>query len=259
MNRYLFLFFIFGISNLEAQIKYSDLLKGRVTSNDSISVESIHVINKTRGSATITDNKGIFEIYSSINDTLIFSAVQFRIKIIIINNKILESKEIVIPLERYVNRLSEVIVKPHKLSGDLYKDFENSGVKPINFYNSGVPGYTGTRKEKIITKKQLIISAILLPLTGQIPIEPLYKHISGYYKTLKKKRKLDTEFDVVVNLIKFYGIDFFIETYDLKEDDVYEFVSGTYENFPLRQSFKRNEHNIVMEYFEKNHMRVLKN
>tara|TARA_B100000795_G_scaffold75638_1_gene53738 strand:+ start:886 stop:1560 length:675 start_codon:yes stop_codon:yes gene_type:complete len=222
-----------------------------------MSIGSIHVINKTRGSATITDDKGRFEIYSSINDTLLFSAIQFRVKIIVVNNQILKSKEIVVPLESFVNRLSEVIVKPHNLSGDLYKDFENSGVKPINFYNSGIPGFAGTRKEKIITKKQLIISTLLLPLTGSIPIEPIYKHISGYYKTLKKKRKLDTEFDVVANLIKFYGVDFFVETYELKEDEVYEFVSGTYENFPLRQSFKRNEHNLVMEYFEKNQIRVI--
>jgi len=257
MNRHLFLFFIFVMSNLCAQIKYSDLLKGRVSSNESMSIGSIHVINKTRGSATITDDKGRFEIYSSINDTLLFSAIQFRVKIIVVNNQILKSKEIVVPLESFVNRLSEVIVKPHNLSGDLYKDFENSGVKPINFYNSGIPGFAGTRKEKIITKKQLIISTLLLPLTGSIPIEPIYKHISGYYKTLKKKRKLDTEFDVVANLIKFYGVDFFVETYELKEDEVYEFVSGTYENFPLRQSFKRNEHNLVMEYFEKNQIRVI--
>ena len=60
-------------------------------------------------------------------------------------------------------------------------------------------------------------------------------------------------------LIKFYGIDYFIETYEVTEDKVYEFVSGTYENFPLKQSFKRNEHNKVMEYFDQNHIRVLSN
>lgn len=259
MNRYLFFFFVFIISNLGAQIKYSNLLKGRVTSTDSISIGSIHVINKTRGSATITDERGYFEIFSSTNDTLLFSAIQFRVKIIIVNNQILESEEIVVPLEKFINRLSEVIVRPHNLSGDLYKDLENSAVTPINFYSSGIPGFTGTRKEKIVTEKQLIVGLLLLPVSGSLPIEPIYKHLSGYYKDLKKKRKLDVEFDVVANLIRFYGIDFFVENYGLNEDEVYEFVSGTYENFPLRESFKRNEHNIVIEYFEKNHLRTLKN
>ena len=192
-------------------------------------------------------------------DTIIISAIQFSIKILVVNDEMLESEEILIPLEKFVNKLSEVIVRPHNLSGDLFKDFENSGVKPINFYNRGIPGFTGTRKEKIVTKKQLIISALLFPLTGSIPIDPIYKHISGYYKVLKKKRKLDVEFDIIENLIKFYGLDYFIETFDVSEDEVYEFVSGTYINYPLRETFNRNEHNKVMKYFEQNKLRVLNN
>ena len=81
--------------------------------------------------------------------------------------------------------------------------------------------------------------------------------VMGYYKRLKKKRKLDIEFKDVANLIKFYGIDYFIQTYKVTEDEVYEFVSGTYENFPVRQSFKKNEHNKIMKYFEENHLRIL--
>ena len=259
MNRFLFLFFILGILNVNAQIKNSSLLKGRVSTNDSISISSIHVINKTRGSATITNDDGYFEIFSTVKDTIIISAIQFSVKIIVVNNEMLDSKEIVIPLEEFINQLSEVIVKPHNLSGDLFKDFENSGVKAINFYNMGIPGFKGKRKEKIVSSKSLIMSTIFLPLGGSVDIEAVYKHVSGYYKRLKKKRKLDIEFDVVANLIKFYGIDYFIETYEVTEDKVYEFVSGTYENFPLKQSFKRNEHNKVMEYFDQNHIRVLSN
>ena len=259
MLRLFFLVLILEIANVNAQDNNSSLLKGRVSTSDSVSIGSIHVINKTRGSATITDEKGYFQIFSSTNDTLLFSAVQFRIKIIVVNNKILESEEIVVPLEKFINRLSEVIVKPHNLSGDLYEDLENSAVDPINFYSFGIPGFKGTRKEKIVTKKQLILTTLFFPLTGSIPIEPIYKHISGYYKRLERKRELDIEFDIVTNLIKFYGIDFFINTYELKEEEIYEFVTATYENFPIEESFKRNEHNKIINYFNKNQTRILKN
>ena len=258
MNRLVLIFFLFGLLKLNAQIKNSSLIKGRVTSIDSTSIGSIHVINKTRGSATITDDEGNFEIYSSINDTLIFSAIQYKIKALVINNEIIGSKAIVVPLDQMVNELSEVVVRPHNLSGDLFKDFENSGVKPINFYSFGIPGFKGTRQEKIVTKKQLILNTIFLPLTGSIPIEPIYKHISGYYKRLERKRELDVEFDIVANLIKFYGIDFFINTYEIDESEIYEFVTATYENFPLRESFKRDEHNKVMRFFKENQIRTSK-
>ena len=145
------------------------------------------------------------------------------------------------------------------MSGDLYEDLENSAVDPINFYSFGIPGFKGTRKEKIVTKKQLILTTLFFPLTGSIPIEPIYKHISGYYKRLERKRELDIEFDIVTNLIKFYGIDFFINTYELKEEEIYEFVTATYENFPVEESFKRNEHNKIINYFNKNQTRILKN
>ena len=257
MNRILFLFLISGFSNLNAQIINSSLLKGRVSSNDSISISSIHVINKTRGSATITDDNGYFEIFSSTSDTLLFSAVQLSVKIIIVSNEMLASKEVLVSLEEFINKLSEVVVSPHNLSGDLYKDFEKSAVKPINFYNLGIPGFKGTRKEKIVSSKTLITNTIFLPLGAPVDIEAIYKHVSGYYKRLKKKRKLDIEFKDVANLIKFYGIDYFIQTYKVTEDEVYEFVSGTYENFPVRQSFKKNEHNKIMKYFEENHLRIL--
>ncbi len=257
MNRILFLFLISGFSNLNAQIINSSLLKGRVSSNDSISISSIHVINKTRGSATITDDNGYFEIFSSTSDTLLFSAVQLSVKIIIVSNEMLASKEVLVSLEEFINKLSEVVVSPHNLSGDLYKDFEKSGVKPINFYNLGIPGFKGTRKEKIVSSKTLIMNTIFLPLGAPVDIEAIYKHVSGYYKRLKKKRKLDIEFKDVANLIKFYGIDYFIQSYKVTEDEVYEFVSGTYENFPVRQSFKKNEHNKIMKYFEENNLRIL--
>ena len=83
MLRLFFLVLIFEIANVNAQDNNSSLLKGRVSTSDSVSIGSIHVINKTRGSATITDEKGYFQIFSSTNDTLLFSAVQFRIKIIV--------------------------------------------------------------------------------------------------------------------------------------------------------------------------------
>ena len=50
-----------------------------------------------------------------------------------------------------------------------------------------------------------------------------------------------------------------METYHITEDEVYEFVSGAYNNFPVRESFKRNEHNKIMNFFQKNQSRISNN
>ena len=196
---------------------------------------------------------GYFEIYSSIEDTIIFSSVQYKLKFIVISAEMLESEKIIIPLEVFVNELDEVIVKPHNLSGNLFKDIANSKSKPINFYNLGIPGFIGTRKEKVISPASIIATSIL---SGNIPIEPIYKHISGYYKNLKKKRNLEIDFDLISNLIKFYGIDYFIMSFGIKEDEIYDFVSGSYVNYPIKETFLNNEHNKVISYFEDNYERI---
>tara|TARA_B100000686_G_scaffold355369_1_gene473675 strand:- start:7786 stop:8544 length:759 start_codon:yes stop_codon:yes gene_type:complete len=249
---------LLGIFSIYSQDIDSKLLKGRVV-NDSLSLAAIHIVNKTKGNATITDQNGFFEIFTSINDTLLLSGVQFEPKMIIINSNILDSKEIIIPLEIFVNYLSEVIVKPNNLSGNLFRDFINSGLEETaNFDDFGIPGYKGVRKEKIISKKSLIVSTLLLPISGGIDIEAVYKHLSGYYRDLKLKRKMDKDFNLISRIITFYGIDYFINTFNLSEDQIYDYVSGTYANYPLKKDFQQNNHAKVMQYFEENNLRIIK-
>ncbi|MBL30887.1 MAG: hypothetical protein CMC81_06590 [Flavobacteriaceae bacterium] len=245
---------LFSFIKLNAQNKRSFLLKGNVLVSDSLSISSIHVINKSRGSATITNEFGYFELFSSTNDTIIFSSVQYKLKILVVSQEILETKKIIVPLETFVNELSEVIVKPHNLSGDLFNDIANSTTKPINFYNLGIPGFTGKRKEKIISPTSIIATAIL---SGNIPVDPIYKYISGYYKNLKKKRSLEIDFNLISNLIKFYGFEYFKTSFGLREEEIYDFVSGTYDNYPVKETFINNEHNKVINFFEENYKRIL--
>ena len=74
----------------------------------------------------------------------------------------------------------------------------------------GIPGYKGVRKEKIVSKKPYFIDPFV-PISGGINVDALYKHLSGYYKKLKKKRKLDAQFEATYQIIKFYGLYFFLE------------------------------------------------
>ena len=82
---------------------------------------------------------------------------------------------ITVYLEAFVNELDEVIVKPHQLSGSLASDISNVP-KQINFDDVGIPGYKGVRKEKIVSAQNLILSTLLLPISGGINVDALYKH-----------------------------------------------------------------------------------
>ena len=69
---------------------------------------------------------------------------------------------------------------------------------------------------------------------------------------------MDKDFNLISRIITFYGIDYFINTFNLSEDQIYDYVSGTYANYPLKKDFQQNNHAKVMQYFEENNLRIIK-
>lgn len=224
------------------------LLEGQVTHPELV-VAGIHVINADRGLAEITDINGRFQISVAVGERLVFSGIQYKKRELLISEEIFALEGIKIYLEAFVNELDEVVVKPHQLSGNLSNDISNVP-KKINFDDVGIPGYKGVRKEKIVSAQNLILSTLLLPISGGLNVDALYKHLSGYYKKLKKRRKLDAQFEAIFQVIRFYGLYFFLENYALEEEQVYDFVLGCSENTALIDLFKKNRHEEVIEAFD---------
>ena len=247
LSQWMICFFV-GCHFLTAQ--EFKLLKGRVIHKE-LSVQGIHVVNASRGSAEITDVEGYFEISVRNGETLIFSGVQFKTKELTIQGSLFDAAEIVVYLDAFVNKLDEVVVKSHGLSGDLGSDLANANInRPLNFYDVGIPGFKGEPKEKIISGKSLILTTLLLPITGAVSIDAIYKHLSGYYKSLKKKRAMESDFTVIFTIIEFYGLYFFVENYNLEEEEVYGFVTGCFENSAIEENFKMQRHQAVITAFD---------
>jgi hypothetical protein len=74
----LFLVMLFGFLHLSAQEPV--LIDGFVQS-DSIQLQDIHILNLSTRQGTISNLNGKFRITVSVNDTLIFSGIQFRDRI----------------------------------------------------------------------------------------------------------------------------------------------------------------------------------
>lgn len=243
--------FLLGITSVFSQTNQNfKTLKGEIV-NDSINTSGIHLINKTSGSKTITNIDGKFEIGVKKSDTLIISSVQIIPRVLIIDENIYGQKYIKVYVEEFINELTNVDVKSHNLSGNIMNDMQNSNVKiPINFDDVGIPGFKGERQEKIVSQKSLILSTLFLPISGGLDIEALYKHLSGYYKSLKNTRAWSKQNLVAVNIIEFYGVNFFTNSYSLKEEEVYEFVLGGIENSSIQNDFKSSDHGLVIEAFD---------
>lgn len=176
-------------------------------------VEGIHVVNKSRKQYATTNVSGEFSIQVKEKDTLVISAVQYKLQTLIISETNIKNKSLKIIVESYVNQLDEVVVGK-VFTGDLYSDIAVLDVKPnINFYDVGIPGYTGKKKttnEKLLEEAGDFKAKQLLGLLGgSLPLNPILNAISGRTKRLKKRVALDANEALMYKIINTHAKSFF--------------------------------------------------
>ncbi|WP_343065466.1 carboxypeptidase-like regulatory domain-containing protein [Arenibacter arenosicollis] len=190
-------FILFGVfaQGLMAQ-DFSKTLEGKVYSEDG-DVAATHVLNTTTKKAAITDINGFFSIAVRLNDTLVFSAVQYKRKEIVVNAGILDSKFLSIPLEESNIALDEVIVMPYNLTGELGRDMRNMDIDPVISATSlGLPN---AHVKPLMQSERLLREASMGPLSigmlTSIPFNPIINAISGRTKMLKKRVARDVNYN----------------------------------------------------------------
>lgn len=101
----------------------------RVEINGRINVESkekegITVYNENSNIGVVTDENGAFKIDVAKNDILAIGALQFKDFKVVIDERIIDSRQVSVRLVEDVNKLDEVIILPYDLSGNLSVDVE---------------------------------------------------------------------------------------------------------------------------------------
>jgi hypothetical protein len=173
-------FLIFNIIHCGVIYGQSTEIKGKVTASSDI--DRIHIINKTANTFTITNDDGEFKISASLNDSILISAIQYKPVTILVTSELMRSKFISLNLTDKITELDEVVVGKI-LTGDLLSDIENSEVKrELNFYDLGIPGYTG--KQKTQSERRLHEATTG---GGLVPLNPILNWISGRTKELKEQ------------------------------------------------------------------------
>jgi len=166
------------------------LLQGKVVSPDK-DVNGIAIQNLTTQRATITDFEGNFSIRVQVGDTLVFSAVQFKRKILPISEALLNGPFVQIPMEEFVNELSEVTVQPFGLTGDIEKDLTGLKLeKDVSAEALDLPN----AEVKIITQSERKLHEATTG-SGLVPLNPILNWISGRTQMLKKRIAIEEKFN----------------------------------------------------------------
>jgi DNA repair exonuclease SbcCD nuclease subunit len=216
------------------------LISGKVMNSGEI--ESIHVFNKTYNKYTITDEKGIFKIPIRINDTLVFSAIQFKLKEVVISKVIINSMQLSVLLKEQVNELDAVYIKPN-LSGDLLADSRNIKTKDVltaktlNLPNANViPPTQAERKLYTATHSDGGIDAII-------------NAISGRTKRLKKNIRLENKINKE-NLVYANFKEIMRDDFNIPEDKLYHFIYYVSDDKLFNQIVKSNSNIIIYDFIK---------
>lgn len=198
-------------------------IKGQIINDGDL--EGIHIINKTAYRYATTDAKGFFTVQGKLSDSLYFSSIQHQPKTIVLSAKDISSKTITVTLLESINELEEVVIGT-LLTGDLNADIGNSDDKrPLDFYDLGIPGYTGPRMNLVERRLNEANHGKLFPTVGigfSLNFYKLLNMISGRTKMLKKQVKLDKDKSAISRIKETLGPLFF-STHDLNKDKRMEF------------------------------------
>jgi hypothetical protein len=205
--------FLIFLLTFQIGISQTVEISGKVESIDDL--ENIHVINKTQQIFTITNSKGEFNIKAKLNDTLVFSSIQHKMKLVVVDKNMVLFKALKVTLEEQVNELDEVLLGK-VLTGNLLSDIKNTeGNPPINFYDVGIPGYTG--KPATQSERRLSEASSFSPkaggsiggLGGSVAFTPIINAITGRTKMLKARVKLEEKEDLMLSIKGRLAKDFF--------------------------------------------------
>ncbi|MCM8567908.1 hypothetical protein NE848_00835 [Gramella jeungdoensis] len=229
--------------NFSAFSQELKLLQGHILT-DSIEPSNIHVVNLSLKEGVTSDDSGKFYIRARLDDSLLFSSVQFQNSIIRINKEQFETGKIQIKLFPAQNELDEVRISDLKLSGVLDKD-----VARIEIFDRTEFGIPYAKKGLTQTERKLQTATTS---AGGIPLDLLLNTFNGKIKMLKKVKANDELSASVIKAFDSFGREFFERELDIPETEVLNFLyyCARDQNFSI---FLESELNLeLIDLFRKN-------
>ncbi|QXP73843.1 carboxypeptidase-like regulatory domain-containing protein [Tenacibaculum sp. AHE15PA] len=186
-KKYLSLIVLILISSIG--YSQSQKLKGQVIDADTQKpLSAAHILNLNTVTGTITNEKGIFELTSKANDTVLVSFIGFSSIKLKVTNDLLKGNEVIISLREKPEEVKEVVIKSTELIGVLEVDVKQ--VPKDRFSRIHINGLPQTYE---IGKPQKISSPIAKLLN---PVDLVYNLFGKKPKQLKKLKKLKKEDDL---------------------------------------------------------------
>lgn len=201
------------------------LLSGKVTS-DFDSLEGIYVINRSSEASVTTTRGGYFTISAKANDTLIFSALQFEAKDVVVKEADFCDNLFFVPLETFNHELEELIIVDYS-----YINAESLGLVP-----AGQEQFTPAERRLAAASKSRM---------NPLGLDPLINMFSGRTAMLKKAAEVEKKEDLMQKINYIYTEDDLVKNFKIPLDYVHGFVFYLVENKHFANAMKNKNENMA--------------
>ncbi|WP_079721227.1 peptidase associated/transthyretin-like domain-containing protein [Salegentibacter holothuriorum] len=145
----LYIAFILFSSILFAQEQERILVNGKIIVPENDSPEGMTIFNLSTSRGTIANSNGEFKLQVALNDTVVFSAIQFQNFKVVVEEGVINSGEMNVFLTETITELPEVLLSDNDLSGDIRVD-----VARIAIQDPDVPRYSAADLEAMNVRRQ---------------------------------------------------------------------------------------------------------
>lgn len=205
------------------------IISGQIqaTTND---LEGITIYNLSSNRGTVSSAEGKFKIAVQLNDRLHIESLQFKTITVVIDDKIMTSKQLKVSLVDDVNELNQVVVSPYDLTGNLDTDIENSKVlQQIIFTmpdinNLELPSDYKTGVTNTVLNEQTFVNGVDFIAVGAMLFKALFPKRN---KSNRKDAKRYAIPDIIAKnpLTDQYTLDEISRVFEIPKPKVQEFVN----------------------------------
>ena len=185
----------------EERIKISGMVK-----SDSLVIEGVHIINLTSKVGTISKSDGTYHLNVMLNDTILFSDIQYENIQVIINESNLFEKYLEIDFQVDINELAEIFVA-NNMAGKLR--LPNADKEPL----------TQAERKTNYYKKGGAISKLQGLVSGEARKR---RHLQRLSEEDERYRANQIK---ILNIRDYFKDDFFVTTLKIPEEEINNFIS----------------------------------
>lgn len=245
MQRKILLILFLGVSILGYSQTNSKLKGQIVNAKTSKALSAAHVLNLNSVLGTITNEKGLFEITTKANDTILVSYLGYQSIKLKVTNDLLKGNELIISLHEKANEIKEVVINSTKLIGVLEVDVKQ--VPKDKFTRIKINGLPQTYE---VGKP--VSQNINSPVAALFkPVDFLYNLFGKKPKQLQKLQKLKKEDDLRKMLSGKFDREVMMEYLNMDKQELSKLLSDcNYSEYFIKKASDLQMIEAVLDCYE---------